>query len=46
MGRKKEKMTYFSINFSKEYGEADIYLKDILYERSRAEVLYGLNERD
>ena len=29
---KKKKMTYFSVNFPEEYGEKDIYLKDIISE--------------
>ena len=29
---KKKKMTYFSVNFPDEYGEKNIYLKDIISE--------------
>ncbi len=32
MGRKKQKMTYFDVNFPEKYDDNNIYLKDIIAE--------------
>lgn len=42
MGRKRKKMTYFNVNFPKEYNDTNIYLRDIIAEEAGTKLCMAL----